>query len=101
MSMERAIMNEMGQGCYKSSKITMILTRLGQGSIKEGVMILAYAGIPIYLVSEYDMDQIYQTIVECKRRGGETSEDIIIWLNAQPMESCIRDHLVSELRKSA
>ena len=94
-------MRDMGPGCYKSSRITMILDRLGQGSIKEGVMILSYAGIPIYLVSEYDMDQIYQTIVDCKRRGGESTEDIIVWLYGQAMDSGVRDHLVDQLKKSA
>lgn len=64
-------------------------------------MILAYAGIPIYMVSEYDLDQIYQTIIDCKIRGGEKPEDIIVWLNSQPMESGIRDPLVARLKKSA
>ena len=98
--MERAIMRDMGEDCYKSSRITMILNRLGQGNINEGVMILSYAGIPIYLVSEYDLDQIYQTIIDCKRRGGESREDIVIWLNGQPIESGLREELVSTLKSA-
>ena len=101
MSMEKAILNDMGTRCYNAARIDKIINRLGQGDAKDGVMILAYAGIPIYLVSEYDMDQIYQTIVESKRRGGETCREIIIWLNGQPMESRLRDDLITQLRKSA
>ena len=101
MSMERAIMRDVGINCYKSNRINTILTRLGQGSMKEGMLLLSYAGIPFYLASEYDNDQIYRTIIDQKQRGGESPSDIIVWLYTQPMESGLRDNLVSELKHSA
>ena len=101
MSMEKAIMNDMNINCYRASRITTVLNRIGQGSIKEGLMIVAYAGIPIYLISDYDMDQIYETIIDSKKRGGQSTQDILIWLNGQPMDSRLRDRLVRELKKTA
>ena len=101
MSMERAIMRDMGGDCYNAVQINKILTRIGQGSIKEGVMLLSYAGIPIYLVSRYDMNQIYQTIIECKYRGGDSIENITYWLYSQPIDSGIRDRLIKNLKKCA
>ena len=101
MSMENAIMNDMGVNCYRASKITTVLNRLGQGDMGEGMMIVAYAGIPIYLISDYSIDQIYDTIIDSKKRGGESEQDIIIWLNSQPMESKLRDKLVKQIKHAA
>ena len=77
------------------------LTRLGQGNIKQGVMILSYAGIPIYLVSDYDMDQIYLTIIDCKCRNGESKSEISLWLASQPMEPELRKEINHHLEKIA
>ena len=101
MSMENAIMKDIGGVCYKSNRINTILKRLGKGSMKDGVLLLSYAGIPIYMVSEYDIDQIYRTIIDSMQRGGEPANEIIIWLYSQPMESRLRDNLVTQLQKSA
>ncbi|MBR6229580.1 MAG: hypothetical protein IKQ97_07580 [Eubacterium sp.] len=101
MSMERAFMREVGPGNYRSNRINMILTRLGQGNIKQGVMILSYAGIPIYLVSDYDMDQIYFTIIDSKCRNGESKTEISLWLASQPMEPELRKEINHHLDKIA
>ena len=101
MSMEDAIMRDMGVNCYRASKITTMLNRLGQGDLNEGIMIVAYAGIPIYLISDYSLDQIYDTIIDSKKRGGESDQEIIIWLNSQPMESELRHQLVKPIKTAA
>ncbi len=101
MSMENAIMNDMGVNCYRASRITSMLNRLGQGDMGEGMMIVAYAGIPIYLISDYSLDQIYDTIIDSKKRGGESETDIIVWLNSQPMESGLRAQLLKRVKQAA
>ena len=101
MSMERAFIRELGAGNYRSNRINMILNRLGQGSIKQGVMILSYAGIPIYLVSDYDMDQISCTIIESNCRNGESKQEISVWLAGQAMEPELRKEINHHLDKIA
>ena len=101
MSMERAIMNELGHQSYRASRITHILSTLGLGDIKQGVMVLSYAGIPVYLASEYNMDQIYMTIIENKHRNGETTDDIMRWLAGQNIEAGLMNRLRQHYLKSA
>ena len=53
------------------------------------------------MISEYDIDSIYESIIDSKRRLGKSDRAIILWLNEQPLEPGLRDYLIKKVKESA